>query len=334
VLRRVVALAGVICACAVGVVSAGVTWRDTSGSSVPSALVPNAIAFWDADHGLVGTGFRYCEVGRCGGGTISETTDGGRTSRVRVRTAGPVSWLSVAPGGSAWAVVDHCSATRGCLPTRFFRTSDGGRTWQRLPRLVLRPSFADRLHGFALAGGSCEPAWCLGAKLLATADGGGTWHRLVSPCRGDMQDVSAVRVSRAWLLCASQPGAGNQGKAIYRTSNGGRTWQRLLALQIGKKSAGGISWYGYALGISFAPGGVGLLWESRGTLYLTRDGGRQWKPLPAVARPEVAFGSSASVVTGKAFALLYWGNHSYRLIATTHGYRDWHTVRTWRYQPN
>ncbi len=251
-----------------------------------------------------------------------------------LRTVGPVSWLSVTSGGFAWAVVDNCSAVRGCIPTRLLHTSDGGRTWVRLPRLVLRPSFADRLHGFAFAAGSCEPAWCLGAKLLATGDGGRTWQGLISPCRDTEQAVAAVSAARAWLLCASQPGAGNQGKAIYDTSDGGRRWQPLLALEIGGKAAGGISSYGYALGISFAGNGVGLLWESRGTLYMTRNGGRSWKPLSSVARPEIDFGSSASVVPGRAFALLNQGDRLYRLVATTDGYGDWRAVRTWNYNRN
>ena len=126
------------------------------------------------------------------------------------------------------------------------------------------------------------------------------------------------------------PGAGNQGKAIYRTTDGGRNWQRLLLLEIGGRPAGGISSYGYALGIAFAPNGAGLLWESRGTLYLTLDGGRRWQPQARVARPEVDFGSSASVVPGRAFALLTRGSAVYRLVATARDYRNWRTLRVWK----
>jgi hypothetical protein len=66
--------------------------------SVP-ALLPNATAFWDVAHGLLGTGFQYCARANCEGGTISLSEDGGRTSRMLVRTAGPVSWASVAARG-------------------------------------------------------------------------------------------------------------------------------------------------------------------------------------------------------------------------------------------
>jgi photosystem II stability/assembly factor-like uncharacterized protein len=119
---------------------------------------------------------------------------------------------------------------------------------------------------------------------------------------------------------------------VFETTDGGRGWRRLLSVGFTNISAGGISSSGYGLGISFNRQGVGVLWESRGTLYLTLDGGREWKPLPRVARPEIDFGSSASVVPGRAFALLSEGSGAYRLVATTDGYQGWRTVRKWRYK--
>ncbi len=301
-----------------------------SQPGVSARLLPDTVAFWDATRGLIGSGFRYCRIGRCAEGAISLTSDGGRTSRVLLRTAGPVSWVTAASGGFAWATIDRCSAARGCTPARSLRTRDGGRSWQPLQHVVVRPSFADGVHGIALSPQSCEIAACFHATLLVTADGGRTWSRLRGPCGGGgEQAVSLVTPSRAWVLCASQPGVGNQGKAMYRSTDGLRTWTRLLSVQIGGKPSGGISSYGYVHGISFAANGAGRLWEGRGTLYLTLDGGRRWASLPSVARPEIDFGDSASVVPGRAFALLDQANRVVRLVATTGGYARWHTVRTW-----
>src|SRR6478672_9938990 len=64
-------------------------------------LAPNAIAFWDTEHGVIGSGFRYCKVGRCVGGAISLTDDGGVTSRVVLQTRRPVTWVTVAKPGQA-----------------------------------------------------------------------------------------------------------------------------------------------------------------------------------------------------------------------------------------
>jgi photosystem II stability/assembly factor-like uncharacterized protein len=334
VLRAVIL--GAICVCAVGSATAART-QDvaTRATPVPAILVPNSIGFWDARHGLIGSGFLYCEVpSHCAAGAISVTTDGGQTSRVLLRTPGPVSWVSVAAGGLAWAVVDRCTSVRGCRAARLLRSDDWGRSWQRQPHVLIAPSFGARTLGFALGSGPCEPAWCPGTALLGSVDAGRRWHRVQSPCPGQTQGVSPVSSARAWLLCAGEPGAGNQQKAIYETTNGGRTWRRVLAVTIDHATANGVSLFGYALGISFDVDGVGLLWESRGTLYITRDGGRSWKPLITVARPEIDFGRSASVVRGRAFALLDPGNSIFRLVATTQKYDGWHTVRTWRYNPS
>ena len=330
------AILGAICMCAVGIATADSTaGAPTRTPPIPAALVPNAIGFWDGQRGLIGSGSLYCGISsHCGAGAISLTTDGGRTSLVLLRTAGPVSWVSVADGGLAWAVVDRCTAVRGCQAARLLRSDDWGRRWQQQPHVLTAPSFGARTLGFALGGGPCEPAWCPGVALLRSVDAGRSWHRVQSPCPGQTQGVSPVGAARAWLLCAGEPGAGNQQKAIYETTNRGRTWRRLLAVTIDHSTANGISSYGYALGISFEGDGVGLLWESRGTLHITRDGGRNWQPLATVARPEVDFGRSASVVRGRAFALLDQGNSIFRLVATTREYDGWHTVRTWRYNPS
>src|SRR5713226_6856196 len=73
----------------------------------------------------------------------------------------------------------------------------------------------------------------------------------------------SLAAPRGWLLCLCEPGAGSLRKATYRTRDGGSTWQR----------AGSVGLSGYARGVSFAAYGAGLLWEGRGTLYLTLDGG-------------------------------------------------------------
>jgi Photosynthesis system II assembly factor YCF48 len=280
----------------------------------PRSLLPSAIAFWNRQHGLIGTGFEDYP-GTLDRGSISVTTDGGRTSHVLVQTPGPVVRIAVARPAQAWAIVRACK--RGRCSLDLWRSSDAGRTWQ-----VVRPapppfytaSFADAQHGFALVHDH---------RLIATTNAGRTWRRLASPCPAETKSrVSLVSPGRGWLLCLGQPGAGNQEKTFYRTDDAGTHWQRL---------SGGFS-YGYPQGIAFASDGLGVMWESRGTLYLTRHGGRHWTGFAHVSAPEADFGLSASVVPGRAFALL-WRTPvrpiPFRLVATTHDLTGWRTVRTW-----
>jgi photosystem II stability/assembly factor-like uncharacterized protein len=77
--------------------------------------------------------------------------------------------------------------------------------------------------------------------------------------------------------------------------------------------------------------GFGVIWESRGTLYVTRDGGAHWTGLPEVARPEEDFGQSgAALPHGIAYVLLSIGGSGVRrLIETTDAGRSWHVVHRW-----
>jgi photosystem II stability/assembly factor-like uncharacterized protein len=117
---------------------------------------------------------------------------------------------------------------------------------------------------------------------------------------------------------------------VYRLTASG--WKRLTDTPFPTgTSYGGISSYGYVQGIAMATDGFGVIWESRGTLYVTRDGGREWTGLPKVAQPEVDFGVDAIALPhGVAFALLAnGGGERRRLIETTDAGRSWHVVHSW-----
>jgi photosystem II stability/assembly factor-like uncharacterized protein len=247
---------------------------------VPVALVPNAIAFRSPSYGLLATGWQSCADPRwhCRPqGTISLTTDGGRTWKVLLRTPRPVVSVSI-HGRSEQAVFDDGET---------IASSDGGRHW---------------------------------APVVVPIGGGE-----IGPCPAGTVSHS----SGDWWLCTTQGSAGNMGKSVYRmTPNGPR---RVANTPFAGRGHGGISGYGYPQGIAMAPDGFGLIWESRGTLYVTRDGGSHWTGLPKVARPEVDFGISANALReGVGFVVLAQGGSEVRrLIATADAGRSWHVVRRW-----
>lgn len=247
------------------------------------ALVPNAIAFRDPSHGLLGTGWTSCKNSAFGcrqQGTISLTTNGGRTWKVVLRTPRPVVWVRIT-GRDEWARYDDGEN---------LRSADGGRTWRPA---VPPPELAS----------PCPWALAFTTHVVVTTPGG-----------------------REWALCAGQGGAGNMGKAVYRlTANG---WKHVAYTPFGPGGYGGISPYGYPVGIAMADDGFGLIWESRGTLYVTRDGGSHWTGLPRVARPEIDFGQSgAALPHGVGFVLL---GERRRLLVTRDGGRTWHIAYRWR----
>lgn len=248
-----------------------------SAASLPRpALVPNAVAFRDRLHGVIGTGFRYCPSRGCRtAGTVSLTSDGGRTWHVVLRTGRPV----VAIGYDGPAVTARLDDGLN------LRSGDRGRHWH--PWVAPGPAL-----------GPCP------AEMLPHIDG-------------------------TWALCTGEGGAGSMAKSVYRfTSTGAR---RVAYTPFdGHGGYGGISGFGYPLGIAGGSGGFGLIWESRGTLYVTNDGGHHWVGKPGVAVPELDFGLGA-VVLGRAvgFVLLQRGSFAERLLETTDAGRTWRVVHRW-----
>ncbi|MES1246588.1 MAG: hypothetical protein ABUS54_02815 [Actinomycetota bacterium] len=206
-------------------------------------------------------------------------------------------------------------------------TADGGRTWRvvlRTPTPVTAISYAGKGLRIVLADNS----------IRASTDGASGWHAAPpidlprSPCP---PSLFQSHWAGNWVLCTGQSSTGAGGKAVYRYADG--RWRRLAYTPFPPpgRSTGGISLMGYALGITMAPDGFGLIWESRGTLYLTRDGGSHWLGLPKVAVPEVDFGEAATALPqGTAFAVLARGNVHRRLLETTDAGRTWRVVHRWR----
>lgn len=237
----------------------------------------------------------------------------------------------------------------------------------RAPQLVPRAvAFADRLHGeLGLASPQCSGCLPRGA-VAVTADGGRTWRvvrrtdrrvvalgffhdayytqlengAIVSGRTGSRgvftgwcpkgwtpgfsADIVDTNIDAPWSICVGPPGAGNQAKAVYR----GRK-RVAYTPPAAHGGYGGISTYGYPVGIAGTHDGFGIIWETRGTLYVTRDGGHHWHALPRVAHPELDFGEWADVVGGRVGFVLLWRDGESRLIETTNAGRSWRVVHRW-----
>ena len=206
------------------------------------------------------------------------------------------------------------------------QTQDGGKTWHVVRRTnspVVRAAWFHDLFYVQLANG-------------VTLNGRGRhWQRNGGPVfaaycpkgwytRGVTADIVDTNEVRPWSVCVGQPGAGNEAKAVYRGA------KRVAYTPLtGGHASGQISSYGYPQGIAGGYSGFGMIWESRGTLYITHDGGHHWYPKPKVAQPEIDFGQWADVAWTKlGFVLLERNQHS-RLLKTTDAGRTWHVVHRW-----
>lgn len=280
-------------------------------------ILPNAIAFWNSEHGLTGGGYPYFNSP----GKISMTTDGGRTFRTVLKTDGGVVWLDTAGSEDAWAVVQANSEDRYLL-----HTGDGGATWNLVLPYVRTetPGFGSPLIGLAVTTGSYAPAG--GTRFIATSDGGATWKRRSSPCpRKQTENALATLASpeRAWAVCGLEAGTGAQAKMIYRSTDGGHHWQRLVNVKFGGCDAGMCS-LGYPSGLSFARG-FGFMWQEGDWGYSTRTGGRHWK----LARDAGLVGSASVVSERQGFVLTY-RRHGPSLLETEDAGLTWTGVHRWR----
>jgi photosystem II stability/assembly factor-like uncharacterized protein len=296
------------------------------GARDSAARAPNSVAFWTDQIGLIG--LDSC-LRRCSRGAVALTIDGGRTSRVVFSTDRDVAVAGARGRSTAWIITRSCRSDV-CRNERLFVTRDRGRHWRLLAR---RPptgvDFANARLGMAVAGGNPYANGPTG--IVLTSDGGRSWHHVHSPCRSwsGGATVSFPRPDRAWALCTSVGGVGSEEKAVYESRDRGHSWRaQAETLVFGRRRVhGGIDFYGYPLGISFATDGTGLLWEGRGTLYSTRDGGRQWRPHPRLAQPDADFGIAAwSLRNGRGFVLLE-RLPSIKLLASAGG--RWRIRRRW-----
>jgi hypothetical protein len=260
----------------------------SSGKLPRSVLDPNSVAFLDRNHGLLGSGSDSCRYARLHcrlRGTISVTSDGGKTWHVVLRTGRPIVAVEYFHD-ETYARADDGQTYVG---------DNNGRRWQRQRRGPL--SFK----------GYCPKGWRAGFTA----------------------DFVDTNIDAPWSICVGPPGAGNEAKAVYR----GRKRVAFTPFE-SHGGYGGISIYGYPVGISGDQGGFGLIWESRGTLYATHDGGHHWHALPKVARPEIDFGAWADADVyphGTAFVLLLNGGAGkWRLIKTTDAGHTWQVVHRWR----
>jgi hypothetical protein len=198
-------------------------------------------------------------------------------------------------------VVDAGSFNRASV----MKTTDGGKTWIRLPtptNVVIDANdinihFLDADHGFVFA---CQPSSsgaCIVPVLISTSDGGQTWTQLPSLPRLGVKSVWFTDSMHGWItggLGGPTPppdyfgGSGLTG--LYATTDGGLTWTKQtlpdpilatpncipLSFNTGVKFVDSL--HGWVAGTSYcnstiAPHGViaqgGLVWT-------TSDGGATW----------------------------------------------------------
>jgi photosystem II stability/assembly factor-like uncharacterized protein len=282
---------------------------------------------------------------------LAATTDGGRTWTALpappgqvLDPAGPVSCAPAACVGQ----VRFATATVGYLfGPALFQTSDGGRSWHRVPSRpveALEPSAGTVVRVvFDHTGcpGPCDRA------VQETTAGSARWRTLLRIPAGSAGEGVAAQVVRQGTSVIYVPvygnpagGAGTAHAVIFRSTDGGRTWQH------GLDPCGGAGADEHdATGLAAAPGGFAavLCAPRNGTgptfVRTSADNGSSWgppHPVPGATRARLSLIAAASaahlvLATGGAYGL---GPFTYHLFASADGGLRWSAVVTGTMHPD
>ena len=261
----------------------GVHWKNVT-PKYPTSMTRQSIAtdFLTASSAWVA-------VSGAGAGTavIFRTTDAGQTwQQMTIRTSGVlVTQINFFTSQDGWLLSKH-PVSESAETLELFRTTDGGSTWLKIAiapasSLDIPPPgklpFSGSKSGLSFL--NATTGWVTGRVpvngyilLYRTYDGGATWYPQRLPL-SPTERSSQLSILPPLFFNATDgilPVSSDTGKGasldVYRTRDGGTTWQGTTPLTAAASTADFID--------------VDHGWASDGTLlFVTDDGGKQWTTL-------------------------------------------------------
>jgi hypothetical protein len=199
----------------------GATWQRVGGANSLGSVfgASDATTLWAGNEGDAGPVSRpILDVSRDGGRTWTDARLPGLVGDIYVNdtlVASPVF------SGNGGAVAVFAGSTDNPPDVRFYRTTDGGRTWSLAARTDLNQNGSvgvaviDPTHFVVIDSGP--------GQVTTTNDGGATWQR------SESSGVGATLRLRFWnaldgLAVVEQSNGPSPAAGLWRTTDGGKTW--------------------------------------------------------------------------------------------------------------
>jgi photosystem II stability/assembly factor-like uncharacterized protein len=198
------------------------------------------------------------------GPQLLHTSDDGKTWEQTYLFALGILSLSFVSGRTGWALSAE----------ELLRTGDGGQTWETV---YDTPTASAGLWPHTVRFIDEQFGWLnIGAEMLASRDGGRSWAQIVNPCTTHTYPVSSFSSpAEGWLVCGGQPATAMQMKALYRTTDGGQIWERLLEHQNSRTPTAvmyQLPWSGHLHDVFALDRWRVWMSVGRGTIWATEDG--------------------------------------------------------------
>lgn len=263
----------------------GLTWLNTTPTSL--ATIPQDFSFYSLDQE---NAWLVLPVSYYDSGTLYHTSDGGYTWANIPAPFSQASMQFFDPRNGVAMVSLGVGA--GSMGVAFFKTTDGGATWNRvytndpnlpgaqdsLPLGGLKGAFAfsDLFHGWV--GGSIPMNDTF--YLYASADGGATWIKQDLPWPAgragyfaSVEEIEFVSPTEGYIVVSL--GSELYESYIYQTTDGGQSWSQVAGM------------IPHSRQFTVLPGPVIFCWADTGKILYTPDGAAWYK-----GDPNVAFGDS------------------------------------------
>lgn len=206
-------------------------------------------------------------------------TQGGRVTAVAGIVSQPSTYYMGATGGGVWKTEDYGITWRN-VSDGFFTTPSIGdiNVFQPNPKIVYVGTGSDGIRSNVI----------IGKGVYKSTDAGKTWKHIGLEKVGQIGavEIHPTHADTVFVAAIGQPFNPNKERGVYRTYNGGKSWEQVLYLSdtIG------------AADLEFAPGNPSIvyatMWRAErkpwtiisggkqaGGIYKSTDGGTTWKKL-------------------------------------------------------